>query len=53
MTEMTDYYGCSITDHLDVIYKVKGTEVYHDSILDRLYANVRIYDQEIEKAGVI
>ncbi len=53
MTEMTDNYGCCITDHLDVIYKIRGTEVYYDRILDRLYANARIYDQEIEKAGVI
>lgn len=50
MSEMTDLYGCRITDRLDVIYKVRGTEIYYDAILDRLYANIGIYDREVERA---
>ena len=50
--ELTDIYGCKISDRLDVIYKVKDTEVYYDKILDRMYANKDIYYEEIEK-GVL
>ena len=50
MTEMEETYGCQISDHVDVIYKVKGTDVYYDPILDRLYANTAIYNRELDAA---
>ena len=48
MTEMEETYGCRIPDRLDVIYKVKGTDVYYDSFLDRLYANTGIFNRELD-----
>lgn len=48
MTEMEETYGCQITERLDVIYKVKGTDVYYDSFLDRLYANTGIFNKELD-----
>lgn len=47
MSELTDYYGCRINDRLDLIYKVRGSEIYYDSFLDRLYANEDLYEQEV------
>lgn len=49
MTEMEEVYGCRIPDRLDVIYKVDGTDVYHDKYLDRLYANKDIFNQEVDE----
>lgn len=48
VSELTEVYGCTITDRLDVIYKVQGTEVFYDKILDRLYANIELYYQELD-----
>lgn len=48
MTEMEEIYGCRIPDRLDVIYKVKGTDVYYDSFLDRMYANTGIFNRELD-----
>ena len=48
MTEMEETYGCRIPDRLDVIYKVKGTDVYYDGFLDRLYANTGIFNRELD-----
>ena len=47
-TEMTDRYGCRIDDRLDLIYKVQGTPIYHDRILDRFYANEAAYERDLD-----
>lgn len=49
ITELIDRYGCKISDYLDVIYKVQGTEIYYDKILDRLYANYDVYNRELDR----
>lgn len=49
MTELTEKYGCKVYERTDVTYKVQGTEVYYDRILDRLYANKNLYYDELEK----
>ena len=49
MTELTEKYGCKVSERTDVAYKVQGTEVYYDRILDRLYANKNLYYDELEK----
>ena len=49
VTELEERYGCQISDRLDLIYKVRGTEIYHDSILDRFYANVDAYYRELDE----
>uniref|UniRef100_I5AXJ0 DNA-directed RNA polymerase, alpha subunit/40 kD subunit n=1 Tax=Eubacterium cellulosolvens (strain ATCC 43171 / JCM 9499 / 6) TaxID=633697 RepID=I5AXJ0_EUBC6 len=51
MSELADEYGCIITEKREAIYKVQGTEVYYDKILDRLYANKDIYYAELEEGG--
>lgn len=50
MTEMENTYGCQIPDRLDLIYKVKGTDVYHDQYMDRLYANTGVFSRELDAA---
>ena len=50
MTEMEETYGCRIPDRIDVIYKVKGSDVYYDKYLDRLYANEELYNRELDEA---
>ena len=50
MTELTDRFGCRISDRLDLIYKVQGTEIYYDKFLDRLYANADAYYRELDAA---
>lgn len=50
MTEMEEIYGCRITDRLDLIYKVGGTDVYYDKYTDRLYANEGVYNRELDAA---
>lgn len=49
LTELEERYGCRISDRFDLIYKVNGTEIYHDSILDRLYANEDAYYRELDE----
>ncbi len=49
MTALSDRYGCKVTERLDLIYKVQGTEVYYDRILDRLYANEDFYYSELDE----
>ena len=49
ITELIDRYGCKIPDYLDVIYKVQGTEIYYDKILDRFYANYDVYNRELDR----
>lgn len=49
MSELTDKFGCRISDKWEVIYKIQDTEVYYDRILDRLYANKDLYYDEFEE----
>ena len=48
MTELTDVYGCRPDDKYDVVYKLQGTAVYYDRILDRLYASADAYYQDLD-----
>lgn len=52
MNELVEKYGCKITERTDVLYKINDTEIYHDKILDRLYANIDLYYKEIEEEGL-
>lgn len=49
ISELTDRYGCKVSDHMDVVYKILGTEIYYDRILDRLYASYDVYDRELDR----
>lgn len=49
MTELTDTYGCKIMDKGELLYKLRGTEIFYDKILDRLYANAEVYYRELEE----
>ena len=49
VTELTDVYGCQPDDKSDVLYKLNGSEIYYDKILDRLYANSDLYYQELDE----
>ena len=51
MTELTDRYGCSVEDKSRIPYRLKNTEVFHDDILDRYYANEDIYYQDLGEGG--
>ena len=49
MNELTDKYGCRISDKSHMLYKVHGTEVYYNEFLDKLYANKDVYYNELER----
>lgn len=49
--ELTDRFGCNIEDRSDITYRLKNTQVYHDKILDRFYANVDLYYENLEEGG--
>lgn len=49
ITELSERFGCKVTEHMDVVYKVQGTEIYYDKILDRLYRNYDVYDHELDE----
>lgn len=51
MNELTDIYGCSVKEKWDVLYRVQGTEIYYDKILDRFYKNENAFEQELEQMG--
>ena len=51
MTELTDRYGCTIHEKSDITYRLKNTQVYHDKILDRLYANADLYYRDLDEGG--
>lgn len=46
-------YGCKTPDKADVIYKVQGTEIYYDKILERFYATVDEYYRELDLAETL
>lgn len=52
-SEMENYYGCSIPEPRDVVYKVSETKIYYDSYLDRLYSSKDAFDRELEEMEVI
>lgn len=49
MTLMEETYGCKIADRLDLVYKLDGTDVYYDQYLDRLYANIGVFNRELDE----
>lgn len=49
ITELSDVYGCTSFDRYDVIEKTKNTGIYYDKILDRLYASIDVYEDELER----
>ncbi len=49
LNDLEETYGCVSADRSDVLEKMKGTAIYHDKTLDRLYANSDIYYREIEE----
>lgn len=51
MTELSDRYGCQVEERTDILYKVQNTQVYYDSILDRLYVNADAYYRDLEEGG--
>lgn len=51
LTELTDRYGCSVEDKSRIPYRLKNTEVFHDDILDRYYANADVYYQDLGEGG--
>ena len=50
MTELTDNYGCKVEEKSDIAYRLYGTGIYYDNILERFYSSAEAYYQEIEKA---
>lgn len=52
MNELEEVYGCTAFDRYDITYRIKGTDVFYDGILDRLYASVDEYENELEAAEV-
>ena len=49
MTELSDNYGCRIDEKSDVTYRLYGTEIYYDNILDRFYSSAEAYYRELEE----
>ena len=51
LTELTDRFGCNVEDKSRIPYRLENTEVYHDDILDRYYANADLYYQDLDEGG--
>lgn len=51
MTELEDVFACRLNDKGDIIYRLNNTPIYHDKILDRLYANVDLYYRDLDEGG--
>ncbi len=49
MTELTDNYGCKVDEKSDVTYRLNGTGIYYDNILDRFYLSAEAYYRELEE----
>lgn len=43
------HYGCRKIERTDILYKLEGTGVFYDKILDRLYVNADLYYQELDQ----
>ena len=50
METLNRTYGCQVDDRSDLIYKLRGGEVYYDQIQDRLYANSDLFYRELEES---
>ena len=50
MTELVDNYGCRVDEKSDLTYRLYGTEIYYDNILERFYASAELYYRELEIA---
>lgn len=51
MTELEEVFACRLNDKGDIVYRLNNTAVYHDKILDRLYANADLYYRDLEEGG--
>lgn len=51
LTELADRFGCNVEDKSRIPYRLENTEVYHDDILDRYYANADVYYQDLDEGG--
>ena len=49
--ELNAQYACISNDRYDLIDKLRGTQVYYDEILDRLYASAALYEHELNEMG--
>lgn len=52
LTELTERFGCNVEDKSRIPYRLDSTEVYHDNILDRYYANADVYYQDLDEGGL-
>lgn len=51
MTELEEVFACRLNDKGDIVYRLNNTAIYHDKILDRLYANADLYYRDLEEGG--
>jgi hypothetical protein len=51
LAELTNRFGCNVEDKSRIPYRLENTEVYHDDILDRYYANADLYYQDLDEGG--
>ena len=52
LSELTDHYGCIVEEKSRIPYRLENTEVYYDRILDRYYANVEAYYEDLAEGGI-
>ena len=50
LNELENVYGCNRMEKIDVVYKIRGTEIYYDDYLERFYARKDLYYRELEEA---
>ncbi len=48
---MKDKYGCLVKEKYEITEKIKDSEIFYDSYLDRLYASEDLYFDELEHTG--
>ena len=51
MHELEETYGMNPQNKWDILERIKGTQVYYDDILDRLYAHADLYYRELDEMG--
>ena len=49
LDEINDYYGYKISFKSDINAKISESDVFYDKFLDRYYANISLYYNEIEQ----
>jgi len=47
---LEETYGCTVSDRLDLIYKVQDSAVFYDRHMDRLYDSESRYWREVDEA---